>query len=218
MLTSSNYSRLLQASICFALATVICAGCGKPKTEPTVETPDQTTSQTPVNQTSQIEFQSTEQAQQTLAGTWLGKAAFNKKAFETVIAEMSEAEQQKLVKEAQTFVTTQMALQFSTDGVLKSAIQVTPVGAEPIRGQTVAQWNVAQVKGNQVLVQSKLKNAEGKEVSVNSLYLVSADGNRIVMRANLGSELAKCEPLIFLDRQVNNKRVAEAPAAENTAR
>ena len=217
MLTSSKYSRLFQASLCFAFAMITCVGCGKPKVEPVGENPTQTTTSTPATETSSIQFQSAEQAQQALAGLWLGKATFNQETFKTVIAEMAEAEQQALLKEAQTFASTQMALQFTADGVMKSAIEVTPAGAKPIQGQTIAQWNVAQVKGNQVLVQSTLKNAAGKEVTVKSIYLVSADRNRILTRANLSSELAKCEPLIFLDRQVN-KRVAEAPATQNPAR
>ena len=101
--------------------------------------------------------------------------------------------------------------------MMKTAIQVTPAGAQPIQGQTLGQWNVTQVQGNRVIVQSTMKNSAGEAVTVKNVYLVSPDGNRIVMRANLSSELAKCEPLIFLDRQVG-KRMAEAPATDNTAR
>ena len=216
MLASSKYAHLLQASICFALATIICVGCGKPKTEPVGTTPAETT-ETPATETSSLNFQSTDQAKQTLAGLWLGKAAFNQEALKNVIAQTPESEQEALLKEAQTFASTQMALQFSADGVMKSAVEVTPVGAQPIQGQTVAQWNVTDVRGNQVLVQSTLKNSEGKDVTIKSIYLVSPDGNRIVLRANLSSKLAQCEPLIYLDRQVN-KRLAEAPATDNPAR
>ena len=214
MLTSSKYSSLLQASICVALATMICVGCGKPKAQPAGETPSQTTPETSTDQSRTI---SPKQAEQALAGIWLGKAAFNQEALKSIIAELPEAEQQKLMKEAQTFASTQMALQLSTDGVMKTAIRVTPAGAKPIQGQTLSQWNVTQVKGNQVLINSTLKNAAGEDVTIKNVYLVSADGNRIVMRANLSSKLAECEPLIFLDRQVN-KRVAEAPATDNPAR
>ena len=217
MLTSSKYSRLLQASICFALSTMICVGCGKPKAEPVGETQNQTPAQAPTTESSSIKFQSAEQAQQVLAGIWVGKAAFNQEAFKTIIAETPETEQQKLLKEAQTFASTQMAIQLTADGVMKTAIQVTPAGAKPIQGQTTAQWNVTQVKGNQVLFQSTTQNKAGETVTIQNLYAVSNDGNRIVMRANLSGSMAKCEPLIYLDRQ-ENKRVAEAPATDNTAR
>ena len=217
MLTSSKYSRLLQTSICFALAAMVCVGCGKPKAQPAGETPNQTTTDAPATESSGIEFQSAEQAQQTLAGIWVGRAIFNEETFKSVIAETPESEQASLFKEAQTFASTQMAMQLSADGVKKTAIEVTPAGAKPIQGQTLAQWNVTEVEGNKVLIQSTLKNAAGENITVKNVYLVSPDGNRIVTRANLNSKLAKCEPMIFLDRQIE-KRVAEAPTTENVAR
>ena len=111
MLTSLKYSRLLQASICFALATMVCIGCGKPKVKPAGETPSQTTTETPATETSNIKFQSAEHAEKSLAGLWLGKSAFNQESLKSILAETPESEQQTLLKEAQTFASTQMALQ-----------------------------------------------------------------------------------------------------------
>ena len=204
MRASSNFSRLLQTAICVALATIVCVGCGKPKPKPVNETP--------ANETGMIQFRSTQEAQQSLAGLWLGRAVINEDTLKSLLAGMTEPQQQALLKESQTFVSTQMAMQLANDGSMETAIEVTPVGAQPIQGQTFARWNVLEAQGNQVIVETTQQDENGKTTQSQTTYTVSADGNRIVMQANVASALAQCEPLIYLDRQVD-ARFAEAPNA-----
>ena len=204
MRASSNFSRLLQTAICVALAAVVCVGCGKPKPKPANETP--------ANETGMIQFRSTQEAQQSLAGLWLGRAVINEDTLKSLLAGMTEPQQQALLKESQTFVSTEMAMQLANDGSMETAIEVTPVGAQPIQGQTFARWNVLEAQGNQVIVETTQQDENGKTTQSQTTYTVSADGNRIVMQANVASALAQCEPLIYLDRQVD-ARFAEAPNA-----
>jgi len=208
MFASSTFSRLLQTAICISLATVVCVGCGKPKVVPATETP----AQAPVNETSKFQFRSAEEAQQLLAGLWLGKAAINEDTLGNLLAQLPQPQQQTLLKEAQTFVSTQMAMQLATDGSMETAVEVTPMGAQPIQGQTVARWSVINAQGNQVVVQVTQQNENGQAVTSQTAYTVSPDGNRIAMQANMESALAQCEPLIYLDRQVD-ERMAQSPNA-----
>lgn len=208
MFASSNFSRLLQTTICLALAAVVCVGCGKPKTVPTDETP----AQAPANETGKLQFRSSQEAQQALAGLWLGKAIINEDTLKSLLAEMTEPQQQALLKESQTFVSTQMAMQLANDGSMETAVEVTPVGAQPIQGQTFARWRVLEAQGNQVIIETTQQNENGEATQSQTAYTVSADGNRIVMQANVGSALAQCEPLIYLDRQID-ERMAQSPNA-----
>lgn len=212
MLASSNFARLLQTSICVVLAALICAGCGKPKVEPAVETPAQTTSESTSTETSSLRLRSAEEAQHFLSGLWLGKAVFNQDTLQTLMTQLPEPQQQALFNEAQTFASTQMAMQLAADGMMETAIEVTPVGAESIQGQTVAQWSVTEVQGNQVVIRTTQQNENNEAITSETVYTVSADGDRIVMQANVGSALADCEPLIYLDRQID-RRVAKGPNA-----
>ena len=211
MLASSKISRLLMTSIYFAIAAVVCVGCGKPKPVPTNESP----AQAPADETSEFQFRSPEEAQRSLAGLWLGQAVINQDTLKNLLADMTEAQQQALLKESQTFVSTQMAMQLADDGSMETAVEVTPVGAQPIQGQTIARWSVVATEGNQVIVRTMQQNENGEATESQTVYAMSPDGNRIVMQANVGSALAQCEPLIYLDRQVD-ERFAEAP--NNTIR
>ena len=206
MFASSNFSRLLQATICIALVAIVCVGCGKPKAVPTTEAP----AQAPSNETSKFQFRSAEEAEQALAGLWLGKAAINEDTLQKLLAELEDPQQQALLKEAQTFASTQMAMQLAMDGSMETVVEVTPAGAQPIQGQTLARWSVVKAQGNQVVVQVTQQNESGQAVTSQTAYTVSPDANRIVMQANMESVLAQCEPLIFLDRQVD-ERVAQSP-------
>ena len=208
MLASSKFSRPLQAAICIALTVVVCIGCGKPKQVPTNESP----AQAPANETGEMQFRSAQEAQQLLAGLWLGRAAINDDTLNSLLVGMTEPQQQALLKESQTFVSTQMAMQLANDGSMETAVEVTPVGAQPIQGQTFARWSVVKTQGDQVVIETIQQNENGEATQSQTAYTVSADGNRIVMQANVGSALAQCEPLIYLDRQVD-ERMAQSPNA-----
>ncbi len=209
MLASSNFSNLLRTVVCVALAAIVCVGCGKPKQVPANETPAQA-NKPGTNESGAIQFRSAEQAQQALAGLWFGQAVLNEDTLSKLLAGMTEPEQQALLKETQTFVSTQMAMEFSKDGSMESAVEVTPVGGQPIQGETFARWSVLEVQGNQVTVETIEQNENGEAVSSQTVYRVSADGNRIVMQPNVASALAQCEPMIYLDRQLD-ERFANAP-------
>ena len=203
MPTSTNFFRLVQTSICLVLIAVVCVGCGKPKADPA--------NQAPASDTGQMKFRSAEEAQQALAGLWVGQAVINQEALNGLLAEMTEPERQALLKESETFMSTQMVIQMTTDGNMKTAVEVTPAGAQTMRGQTLAQWNVTEVQGNEVMVQSSQQNEQGDTKTTNAVYAVSPDGNRIVLRANIASAFKQCEPLIYLDRQVE-ERFAQTPS------
>lgn len=209
MLASSKFSNLLKATICVALAAVVCVGCGKPKSVPADQTPTQA-NEPGTTETGAIEFRSAQEAQEALAGLWFGQAVINEDTLKTLLAGMTEPEQQTLLKETQTFVSTQMAMEFSKDGSMESAVEITPVGGQPIQGDTFARWSVLRAQGNQVTVETIEQNESGEVVSSQTTYTVSADGNRIVMQPNVASALAQCEPMIYLDRQVD-ERFANAP-------
>jgi len=204
MLAPSNFFRFVQTSICIALIAVVCVGCGKPKPVPANEAP--------ASDTGEIKFRSTEEAQQALAGVWVGGAVLNEETLNRLLAEMAEPQRQALLKESQTFATTQMAIEMVADGNMQTAIEIRPVDAETIQGQTIAQWSVAEVEGSQILVKALHQDKTGETKTSHMLYNMSPDGNRIVMQSNVGGPLKQCEPLIYLDRQAD-ERAAETDSA-----
>jgi len=210
----SKNSYLFQTFTCLGLALVaINVGCGEPKPEPpnngeTTNTSEQTsTASTPT-----VRLRSTEDAQQLLTGVWLGKAVINEQRLQTLLTEKSQPQQEALFTEARTFLSTQMAMQFDSNGTMESAIEITPSGGQMIQGQTFAKWLVTAVEGNQITLETVEPDGSNQPITTQTVYTLSSDGNRIIMQANVGSDLSQCEPLVFLDRQIDT-RIAEAPAS-----
>lgn len=192
----------LQSFVIFSMALLVCVGCGTPKESPTQPSPPPTS---PVDQNASLEFQSIQHAQQSLVGVWMGKAVLNQQTLQSLMADMTPSQQEKLTREATTFASTQIAMQLDDNGVLQTAVHITPAGAQPIQGQTTARWSVTHAQGNQVVVQTVQQNESEPVKTTQTVYVVSPDGNRIVMQANVGDVLSKCEPLVFLDRQIQTR-------------
>ena len=215
MFVSFSGSFTLQCCVILSIALVVAPGCGKPKTAPSQTTPKSNApleSHAPSGDTASIQFRSIDEARTSLAGVWLGKAVINQQTLQSLLtSRIDPSQRQALRRDAQTFASTQMAMQLDINGAKETAVEVTPAGGNPIQGQTIARWNVIQAQGNQVIIESMQADEYGRPVTSRTTYTVSPDRNRIVMQANVGSDLSQCEPLIYLDRQTEPQRVAEMP-------
>lgn len=200
----------LHAAVIPSAVLLICVGCGTPKESPDNAAP---AAVTPEDQRASSQFQSIDQARQTLAGVWMGRAVLNQQTLQTLMADMDQPQRDALIREAQTFASTQIAMQLDSSGSMETAVEVTPVGAQTIQGQTSARWNVTQTQGNQVTIATIQNNGLDGPKTTQTVYTVSPDGNRIVMQANVGIELSKCEPLVFLDRQIETRTAQTVDAA-----
>ena len=214
MRASLRFSPLLQASISCALAIVVSTGCGKPKEQPAGDAPAQTSAQSAEGTVAEIQLQTPNDAQNLLTGVWMGQAVLNEETLQTLLSQTPEDQQQALITEAKTFLSTQMAMQFDSSGVMETAIEITPDGGEPIAGNTMATWTVAGVQGNQLVLETTENTVADQPVTSQTVYTVSPNGNRIVMQTNVSSALSKCEPLIYLDRQADQpvQRMADTSA------
>lgn len=137
-----------------------------------------------------------------LVGVWMGKAILNEQALHAELDSMSGEDRNELIRKARTFVSTQMAIEFLATGDQETAIEVQPVGKTPISGQTRGKWRIVETSVNGVIVETTEQDETGVARTKRTAYAISADGNRIVLQPSVGTALSKCEPLIYLDRQV----------------
>ncbi len=154
-----------------------------------------------------------------LVGAWMGKAIINEQALLTTADALPGDQRQALIHEARTFVTTEMAIQFSPSGEIETAIEVQSVGGQKIAGQTFGTWKVVEATNNGVTVETTGTDETGSTVTNRTTFAVSVDGDRLVLQPQVSSALAGCEALIFLDRQMTSPTasVAQMPEA-NQAR
>ncbi len=156
-----------------------------------------------------------------LVGAWMGGALINEEALLAAVDTLPVEQRQELIREARTFVTTEMAIEFSQSGQVETAVEIQPAGSQKIAGQTVGTWKIIDSTQHGVVVETTATDQTGQHVTTRTNYAVSADGNRIVLRPQVSPVLAGCEALIFLDRQPSSSaaaNVAQVPAGRTTVR
>lgn len=147
-----------------------------------------------------------------LVGAWMGKAVLNEQALLEAADSLPTDERQALIHEARTFVTTEMAIQFSPSGEIETAIEMQPVGSQKIAGETIGTWKVIEMTDSQVTVETVSTDDTGNMQTSQTAFAVSVDGDRLVLQPQVSSALAGCEALIYLDRQMlPAASVAQAP-------
>ena len=147
-----------------------------------------------------------------LVGAWMGKAIINEQALLAAADSLSGDQRQALIREARTFVTTEMAIQFSPSGEMETAIEMQPVGSQKIAGQTFGTWKIVEATDAQVTVETSSIDDTGAVSTGQTAFAVSVDGDRLVLQPQVSSALAGCEALIYLDRQMMPAAsVARAP-------
>lgn len=147
-----------------------------------------------------------------LVGAWMGKAILNEQALLEATDSLTGTQRQALIREARTFVTTEMAIQFSPSGELETAIEMQPVGSQKVAGQTFGTWKIVEATDSQVVVETTSADETGAMSTIQTAFAVSVDGDRLVLQPPVSSALAECEALIYLDRQmIPAASVARAP-------
>jgi hypothetical protein len=147
-----------------------------------------------------------------LVGAWMGRAIINDQALTAAADSLSADQRQALIREARAFVTTEMAIEFSSTGEMETAIEMQPIGGQKVAGQTFGTWKILQSHATQVVVETIDTDQNGGISTSETTFAVSVDGDRLVLRPNVSSALAKCEALIYLDRQpASATRFAQAP-------
>jgi hypothetical protein len=147
-----------------------------------------------------------------LVGAWMGKAIINEEALLEAADSLPTDQRQALIQEARTFVTTEMAIQFSQSGEIETAIEMQPVGSQRVTGESFGTWKIIEATDGKVTVETSSTDETGTLQTNQTAFAVSVDGNRLVLQPQVSSALANCEALIYLDRQaMPAASVAQAP-------
>jgi len=140
------------------------------------------------------------EVEQKLVGLWLGGAAIEeaevKKAIE---AKADLVAQEKLLTQAENFLSTEMAIQFSPDGTMEQHVEIF-VGGEKQEMIGVGTWRVAKHRDNKAVVEVIETAADGTETKTERLFQFYPNGESFVMPAPVIDELADFNAVMVFQR------------------
>ena len=199
---------IFQFGCAFTVGSVLLAtGCAEPAAEEASISPStpQTESVVPAQQASVEKAE----APHELVGVWMGGGKLNEASLATAIEGLSPETRRQIKAAAESFLATEMAVEFKADGKMESAVEVTGPSGQRESGESVATWEAAPtITPGEYRVSSVEIQADGSKVSDYKTYRVSADGRMLVLLVDLPGLLGQCGPQIVLERQNEVQSVA----------
>ena len=197
---------IFQLGFAFILsAALIVSGCA----EPAAEKETVSKSEPPVETASFAEEVQEAPETHELVGVWWGKGAINEASLAMAIEGLSPETQRQVKTAAETFLATEMAIEFKADGNMETAVEVTDQSGQRESGTSIATWEAdPTTTRGEYRVSSVETQDNGMKVSGYKTYRVSADGRKLVLLVDLPGLLGQCSPQIVLDRQGGAESVA----------
>ena len=118
----------------------------------------------------------------------------------------------QLTAKAESFLATEMAIEFKADGSMETAIEVINKLGKRESGVGIASWEANRtVNRGEYRVTSVEEQPDGSTVTDHKIYRVSADGQQLELLVDLEGLLGQCRPRIVLQRQNDSETVAASP-------
>jgi len=149
-------------------------------------------------------------ATQLLIGAWLGQAFLDEEALLQKIKPLSPKQRAEVLRSAEEFLTTVMAMELNGDGSMEKEIEITPIGGQPLRDGGPGKWKLVESNGDQALVETTARLLDGTVIADRQWLRFFPDGNRLAVSVQLGETLSGCNPQIVMYRQ----RLPDANLAE----
>jgi hypothetical protein len=140
-------------------------------------------------------------AKQQLIGVWLGQALLDEEALLQKLKPLSPPQRTEVLRSAEEFLTTVMAMELRGDGSMEKEFEITPNGGQPLRDGGSGAWRIVESKGDQAVMETTATLFDGTVVTDRQLLRFYPDGNRLAVSVQLGDTLAGCNPQIVLYRQ-----------------
>ncbi len=187
----------------FIAVAVLGSFCGcNPTSEIRTPAPTQSENQTgSESAAAQQDLLAGENATQLLIGAWLGQAFLDEEALLQKIRPLSPEQRTEVLRSAEEFLTTVMAMELHGDGSMEKEIEITPIGGQPLRDGGSGKWKIVESNGDQAMVETIATLLDGTVVTDRQWLRFFADGNRLAVSVQLGETLAGCNPQIVLYRQ-----------------
>ena len=200
-----------QIVIVLSLAIPISVGCGSADTESGEQASKTKTPTSQVSESNDLKVKIREQ----LVGVWLGAAYIDEASLVSKLEQLPPQESEEILRQAQYFSGTMMAIDFRQDGSLENEIEIIPPNGQPQREQGYGTWKIAQIADEGFVVEIAEEHADGSITKSQKIYRFYEDGDHFAVSIPLDNVLGECNPLIVFERQNLSPKDVLAEAARN---
>jgi hypothetical protein len=210
--STRSFVRTKSSLALVAAGLTVAVGCGSPATSVSIDSDaSEQAAEASIAVVSAPEV--AQPLDQLLVGTWLGQAVLDEGVLERKLEGKPEALQERMVVHAENFLSTEMAMEFHSDGTVESEVEMTPVGQRAIRDATVGQWRVTQIDADRLAVETAELGPDGSANITKRTFRFYPDRNAFVMTVPVSGDLEGCDAMIIFERQSAIANVAQQPAA-----
>lgn len=189
-----------------ASAALLVSGCAKPAAED-VSMETETSSTPPVAMVAHAKEEVAKVHE--LVGVWWGTGTLDQQSLNAAIDGLSFETRRDVTAKAATFLATEMAIEFKTDGQMETAVEVTNQAGQRDSGMSVATWEASPtINSGEYRVSSEETQTSGLKTIDHKTYRVSQDGKQLTLLVDLPGLLGQCNPRIVLQRQADQESVA----------
>jgi len=184
---------------------LLLSGCAQPAAE---EEASLTVENTPpvamaAHATEEVE------TQHELVGIWWGTGILDQESLNQAVEGLSAETRRQVTTAAESFLATEMAIEFKPDGKMDTAVEVTGKSGRRESGMGIATWEAAPtINAGEYRVTSVETQSNGLKVTDHKTYRVSKDGSQLTLLVDLPGLLGQCNPRIVLKRQEESQSVA----------
>ena len=114
-----------------------------------------------------------------LVGVWLGEAYLDENRLAERIENLTQPQVDDIIRKAQYFVGTVMAIDFKPNGTLENQIEIAPPGVEPISQEGEGTWRIVEVREEGVVVEIAELNPGGSKTVSRKAYKFYDDGEQL---------------------------------------
>ena len=136
-----------------------------------------------------------------LVGVWLGGAYLDEDLLAQKLKDLTPEESEEILRKAQYFAGTIMAIDFRSDGSLENEIEIVPPNGQPQRERGLGTWKIAQIADSGFVLEIAEEHVDGSITKSQKVYKFYDDGNHFAVSIPLEDLLGECNPLIVFERQ-----------------
>ena len=188
-----------------ASAALLVSGCAKPAAEETAVRSEETSA------TVELAAHVTEEVvvEHELVGVWMGAGVLDEQSLSAAMDGLSLETRRQLTAKAQTFIATEMAIEFKADGQMETAVEITSQAGQRESDMGIGTWEASPtINPGEYRVSSEETQPSGLTFKDYKTYRVSEDGKQLTLLVDLPGLLGQCNPRIMLNRQRKADSVA----------
>jgi hypothetical protein len=137
-----------------------------------------------------------------VVGIWLGTAAFNEANLKSKLNSLEEMRQDNVIAQAESFLSTVMAIEFRRDGSFENDLEMVAVDGQPLRDGTQGQWRMVESNGQAFVIETTETSTEGTTSTSQATYQLGQDVNEFSLSVPVTADLQGCDARLVFKRQL----------------